>query len=161
MSRSSSRIAGASMKNRITGCGPPRSGWTMKVVVAPSFVGMSSWRSIMESPWLSALPHIKDRKSCPSASIGAGEGDWASCPSGLHALSPLAPAEPRPDVGQGGGGEEPGLDQIAVGQAFGLGQQAVEPLHPQPPGPARGGGLFAGLIVEGRPHGEEHAPADQ
>jgi len=48
MSRSSSRIAGASMKNRMTGCGPSRSGWTTKVVVAPSRVAMSTWFSIME-----------------------------------------------------------------------------------------------------------------
>src|SRR5580658_9578103 len=31
----------------MTGCGPSRSGWVMKVVVAPSRVGMSSCRSIM------------------------------------------------------------------------------------------------------------------
>src|SRR5579859_397463 len=47
MSRNSSRIAGASMKNSTTGCGPSRSGWTMKVVVAPCLVGMSIVCSIM------------------------------------------------------------------------------------------------------------------
>src|SRR5580704_12917252 len=33
----------------MTGCGPSRSGCTTKVVVAPSRVLMSSWRSIMDS----------------------------------------------------------------------------------------------------------------
>jgi hypothetical protein len=31
----------------MTGNGPPRSGWVMKVVVAPSLVGISTWLSIM------------------------------------------------------------------------------------------------------------------
>src|SRR5690242_2423292 len=55
MSRSSSRIAGASMKNSTTGCGPCRSGCTMKVVVAPCLVGMSTVCSIM---WLDQLRRL-------------------------------------------------------------------------------------------------------
>src|SRR5215213_7201629 len=55
MSRSSSRTAGASMKNRTIGCGASRSGWTMKVVVAPSLVAISMVCSIMRSDELRRL----------------------------------------------------------------------------------------------------------
>src|SRR3569833_2731273 len=47
MSRNSSRIAGASMKNSTAGYAAPRSGWAMKVVIAPCLVAISTVCSIM------------------------------------------------------------------------------------------------------------------
>src|SRR5580698_8135873 len=41
-------MPGASIRNSTTGC-VPRSGWTMKVSIAPSLVAMSSILSIMAS----------------------------------------------------------------------------------------------------------------
>src|SRR5579862_7859906 len=58
MSRSSSRIAGASMKNSTTGWAPSRSGWTMKVVVAPSLVAISTVCSIMRLDQLRRLDAV-------------------------------------------------------------------------------------------------------
>src|SRR5258707_158293 len=55
MSRSSSRIAGASMKNSTTGYGPSRSGWTMEVVVAACLVAISTVCSII---WLHQLHRL-------------------------------------------------------------------------------------------------------
>src|SRR5947209_722331 len=49
MSRSSSRMPGASMRNRTGGHGPPRSGRTTNVSIAPSLVAMSSVCSIIGS----------------------------------------------------------------------------------------------------------------
>src|SRR5215472_5815950 len=46
---SSSRMPGASIISITTGCGPPRSGWVMKVSIAPSLVAMSRVWSIMAS----------------------------------------------------------------------------------------------------------------
>src|SRR5271154_3947573 len=54
MSRNSSRIPGASISSITAGCGPPRSGWQIKVSIAPSAVVTSSVCSIM---WSS--PHCR------------------------------------------------------------------------------------------------------
>src|SRR5262245_50337091 len=47
MSQRSSRIPGASIRNRIGGYGPPRSGQQTKVSMAPSLVGTSRIFSII------------------------------------------------------------------------------------------------------------------
>ena len=46
MSRNSSRMPGASISNKTAGYGPPRSGWQIKVSIAPSLVAMSRVCSI-------------------------------------------------------------------------------------------------------------------
>src|SRR6185369_12727655 len=75
MSRSSSRMPGASMKNSTTGCGPSRSGWAMKVVAAPSLVAISIVCSIMPSDQLHRLDaEFLQERLCVVDRAGQGLG---------------------------------------------------------------------------------------
>src|SRR5919202_2481931 len=72
MSYSSSRMPGASISRKTAGCGPCRSGWTMKVSIVPVRVAMSRISSIMAVclPW----PPLREW------SHGRGDGASASAP---------------------------------------------------------------------------------
>src|ERR1700733_4352317 len=78
ISFSPSRTPGASISIRTTGKGPPSSGRTVQVFIAPSCVAISSARSIMAgryrapAPWSITAPHLRVEEW--NAMSGALEG---------------------------------------------------------------------------------------
>src|SRR5882757_9116771 len=88
----------------MTGCGPSRSGWLMKVVTWPSLVGISICRSIMAVLLVSGCLSARSRNT-----IARKPGhDKASCledHTGLelrgpdrHCLVPTTPSQPTGDL---------------------------------------------------------------
>src|SRR5579862_1112005 len=63
MSRSSSRIPCASINSITAGNGPPRSGWQMKVSIAPAVVAMSRVLSIIAIPHRLTARGVADKGS--------------------------------------------------------------------------------------------------
>ena len=105
MSRSSSRMPGASISRNTAGCGPPRSGWTKKVSIAPSAVARSKVRSIMRRSSRSGSVACR-RGGCTGGRRdrpgGPGEGPPVVAPSErferrrrvVYAVATNAPSHP-------------------------------------------------------------------